>query len=264
MGAEIPHLPEPGSLPHALEKADYIQELTIYQDDDTKIEEGYDAQIQYLLSTLIRSSTKLASLTLDWTVPQLEPAFWRVLSHRALTRLEINGWKSVPTDFDLPESILVEKFSLCYHPNTVRLLDVVHARSIYLKYPDIRPRVDLPFKPADACLREIYVDMTPGPTTFEATLDFSLVPQARIHVEIPLPSDSNETTSDVIRTWLPNAFPEGLTGFNVFRKFDTCFMISRPSLSSYPNWTPMFQDHLEDGVRDPEGIYAHWANKISC
>jgi len=263
---EIHLFSDPGSLAHALRKADYIQELIISGGDIAEDAEALDECIQTSLTELIRSTPRMISVILASDVQHLSSTFWSALLAKPLRYLDIQGWQSISAETKIKGPLVLDKLALCYHPNTIGLLEDARARQISVDYTSAKSSADLPFRPANAHIREIYVKAIPNFETSKRILDFSAVPQARIHVEIPFSSISyqdNQTSSRMISELLPSMFTESLEHFNVYRKFDTCFIVSRPSLSYYPTWRPMFQDHLDDNQRDKDGIYAHWTNKMT-
>jgi hypothetical protein len=116
--------PQSGSIMHALSKADHIQELIISHDDPQgDHRSNYNAAILDSLESLLSSTPKLVSVTLKSDVRQLSASFWNTLLSKHLRHLEVQGWKSISDDYQVLAPLVLDKFVLCYHQRTSRLLD---------------------------------------------------------------------------------------------------------------------------------------------
>jgi hypothetical protein len=116
---------EPGTLEHALTKADYIQEMIISHGDHTEDSfTAYEDSVVEPLLELVNTAPKLTSVILRGDVRQLPSRFWSALLSKPLRHLEIQSWTSFAPDVQIADSLLLDKFVLSYHESTAKLLEV--------------------------------------------------------------------------------------------------------------------------------------------
>jgi len=259
------YFPEPGTISHALLKAPQIREIIISCGDLAAGRSGrYDDSTIESLLELVNSSSKLTSVTVCGDVLELPSRFWNALLRKPLRNLEIHNWASVAADLqvDVTQSLMLDKLVLSYNETTDKLLKAVQTQALSLKYADISS-VPLSISPTGPHLRDIHIELLVPPELSVPILDFSMVPHSRVHVDVSLKVLSNLEVQSSLRKQLPLLFVEDLQRYNVWRKFDSSFMISRPSLTYYPKWKPTYQDNLEDGERSPVDVYSYWTNKMT-